>query len=108
MNELASRRSNGRFAKGNPGGPGNPFARQVANLRKLILEAVTEEDLREIVRALVERAKGGDIAAIREVLNRVAGKAPESPDPDRLELDEMKLRADIAEAEEDEAWQKSD
>ena len=108
MDEPARRGSNGRFAKGNPGGPGNPFARRVARQRTLIQEAVTDEDLRAIVRALVERAKGGDIAAIREVLNRVVGKAPESPNPDRLDLDEMKLRADIAEAEEDEAWQKSD
>ena len=28
--------ANGQFAKGNQGGPGNPFARQVAKLRKVI------------------------------------------------------------------------
>jgi len=40
------RGSDGRFAKGNPGGPGNPFARQVAALRQNMLDAVTGEDIR--------------------------------------------------------------
>ena len=31
--------ANGRFALGNQGGPGNPFARRVAQLRKVILES---------------------------------------------------------------------
>jgi hypothetical protein len=42
----------GRFTKGNPGGPGNPLARSVALMRQTMLEAVSDEDLREIVRAL--------------------------------------------------------
>src|SRR5207248_23622 len=32
----AGHEANGRFARGNPRGPGNPFARQVAKLRKVI------------------------------------------------------------------------
>jgi len=43
------RPSNGRFAKGNPGAPGNPFARQVAALRQVILGSITEE-MAELVR----------------------------------------------------------
>ena len=39
----------GRFRKGNPGGPGNPFARKVAALRKALLDSVSEQDLKEIV-----------------------------------------------------------
>src|SRR5262245_18489356 len=36
--------SRGRFAKGNRGGTGNPFARRVARLRTLLLEIVSEDD----------------------------------------------------------------
>lgn len=79
------RTSGGRFAAGNPGGPGNPYARRVARLRSLILESVTDDDLRAIVAKMVERAKHGDTAMIRELLTRLVGR-PDSPgDPDRLD-----------------------
>jgi len=39
------------------------------------LDAVTPDDLRAVVVALVERAKAGDVVAIREVLDRTVGKA---------------------------------
>ncbi len=55
----------GRFAKGNPGGPGNPFTRQVATLRGQLLKSVKRNDLRDIVAALVEKSKAGDIPAIK-------------------------------------------
>ena len=67
------RDTNGRFAKGNPGGTGNPHAQKVARLRSLILESVTEDDLRAIVAILVKRAREGDLAAIRELFNRLVG-----------------------------------
>src|SRR5207248_10793741 len=35
------RDARGRFAPGNPGGPGNPFARRVAELRTALLDMVT-------------------------------------------------------------------
>src|SRR5258708_2822640 len=40
------RDGSGRFAKGNKGGPGNPFARRVGRLRSALLEVVTEEKLK--------------------------------------------------------------
>ena len=64
----------------------------MAELRSLILEAVTEDDLREIVKTLVERAKGGDVVAIRELLNRLVGKPCDAPDPTRMEHDERRLK----------------
>ena len=64
----------GRFAKGNPGGPGNPHARHVAQLRSAMLEAVSEKDIAIIIERLVDAAKGGDLAAAREILNRTVGK----------------------------------
>jgi hypothetical protein len=64
----------GRFLPGNPGGPGNPYLHQVALLRSAILEAVTVEDVRAIVSALMRRAKMGDVLCAREVLNRATGR----------------------------------
>lgn len=51
-----NRDAGGRFAKGNSGGPGNPYARRVARLRSLMLEAVSDDDLKAIVAALVQQA----------------------------------------------------
>jgi ribosomal protein L17 len=39
------------------------------------LAAVTPADLRAIVEALVARARSGDVAAAREVLDRLLGKS---------------------------------
>jgi hypothetical protein len=80
----------GRYRKGNKGGPGNPFARQVALLRKAALEAVSEEDIRGIMHALKEKALAGDIAAAKLVLAYGAGKPTPSPDPDTLDQHEFR------------------
>ncbi len=97
------RNANGRFAKGNPGGPGNPYARRVAQLRAMIADAVTDEDLLAIVGALVERAKEGDVVAARELFNRLVGRPPEAIDPDRKEMEKARvaLRTRAVDAAED-------
>jgi hypothetical protein len=77
----------GRFCKGNTGGPGNPYARQVAALRQEFFAAATKEDIAAIARALIEKAKQGDVAAARLVLQYTLGRPAEAVDPDRL--DEM-------------------
>jgi hypothetical protein len=64
----------GRFAKGNKGGPGNPYAGRVAELRAALFEAVTPEDIRAIIAVLVTQAKSGDLHAAREVLDRCLGR----------------------------------
>lgn len=69
----------GKFAAGNPGGPGNPHGGQVARLRSVMLDAVTPDDMRAVVRKLVELAKGGDLKAIDLLLNRTLGKADGGP-----------------------------
>lgn len=53
------------FAAGNPGGPGNPMARAVGQLRSALVAAATEEGIRLIVAALIRKTKAGDIAAAR-------------------------------------------
>lgn len=56
----SGRRSDGRFAKNNPGRPGNPLNRQVAALRRALLTKVTATDLEEVLAVLLIKAKKGD------------------------------------------------
>ena len=91
-NGANGRDEGGRFAKGNPGGPGNPHAKRAQELRKAFYAAVSDEDLAEVVKALVREAKLGDVQAAREVLDRCLGK-PEALDLiERLEDLENGLR----------------
>ncbi len=83
------RDANGRFAKGNKGGPGNPFARQVAELRKQLVAAVTPEVMAQVCLALILRAQGGNLAAIKLLFSYVLGKPTETVNPDTLDHEEM-------------------
>jgi hypothetical protein len=78
----------GRFRKGNPGGPVNPFARKVAALRQALLDSVSEQDLTEIAEMLKLKARQGDTAAIKLLLQYCVGKPAPPKDPDRLDIDE--------------------
>lgn len=73
------RDARGRFATGNPGGPGNPYGKRCAELRAAVLEAVGPEDLREVVARILDSAKGGDLAAAKLLLERTLGKVPAAP-----------------------------
>ncbi len=64
----------GRFVKGNPGGPGNPFASKVGKFRAAILEAASVEDVASIMRTLISAAIGGDISAAKVVLGYLVGE----------------------------------
>ena len=75
MNE---RNSLGQFVVGNKGGPGNPAAAAVARNRQALLEAVTVEELREVVRSVLEQALAGDIQAAKLILERCCGRAEPS------------------------------
>lgn len=74
LNGGIGRLPNGQFGVGNKGGPGNPHAKRVNQIRSFLLRAVSDDDLRRIVSALVERAKAGELAAIREVFDRCIGR----------------------------------
>jgi hypothetical protein len=78
----------GRFREANPGGPGNPFARQVAALRKALLDSVSEQDLKDVVAVLKQQARQGDKAAIKLLLQYCVGKPAPPKDPDRMDADE--------------------
>jgi hypothetical protein len=74
MADDLTRGSNGRFAKGNKGGPGNPYQRRCAKLKKALLDAVTDADFAVIAHNLVTKAKAGDLKWTRELLDRLFGR----------------------------------
>src|SRR4051794_39515764 len=78
----------GHFRPGNKGGPGNPFARKVAALRKALLDSVSEQDLQEIVVLLKLKAQKGDLAAVKLLFQYCLGKPEAVKDPDRMDADE--------------------
>ena len=84
------RESNGRFAKGNRGGPGNPFARQTAAFRATLQRKVTERDIEEIADRLIADAKAGDNTATKLLFQYVIGKPQPATDPDKLDVDEFR------------------
>jgi hypothetical protein len=89
----SGRDAGGRFAQGNAGGPGNPFARRVGALRRALLDFVTPQRLSELAQALFEPALGGDVAAARLLLAYTLGQPAPAHDPDREDLDEWALLA---------------
>ena len=84
---------NGQFAPGNPGGRGNPHSAAVARLRSALLRAITEGDIEAIVKALIKKAKEGDVAAAKELLDRTLGKPVEADLIERLEAVEAATMA---------------
>ena len=95
----ADSETNGRFAPGNAGGPENPLALKAAALRRALVEAVTEEDVREIARVLIEKAKEGSTAAIKLIFQYAIGKPSAENDPDRVDLDGWQPPSRAAEAQ---------
>lgn len=74
-NGATERRADGRFGPGNQVARGrkNPHARKVHRLRSALLRAVTPDDVRDVLTALLNQAKAGDVAAAKEFLSRVFG-----------------------------------
>jgi hypothetical protein len=84
------RDTKGRFTKGNPGGPGNPFARHVAKLRSALVECVGEDDIRQMAKGLLVSAKLGHLPSIRILFMYVLGKPPSAVNPDTLDIEEWR------------------
>jgi len=74
-NPAIGRGVNGRFAPGNPGGPGNPMAARVAEYRQQLLQCVQPGDVEAIYASMLFKAKQGDTAAAGLLLDRLLGKA---------------------------------
>src|SRR5260370_27597428 len=90
------RDARGRFTKGNAGGPGNPFARQVTLLRASLVHSVTTQEIIRIGGALKEKTLSGDVAAIKLLFQDLLGKPAETLDPDRIAVDEWQKLKDAA------------
>jgi hypothetical protein len=86
----SGRAADGKFAPGNQFGPGNPFARKCAAFRAALMEAVTEQDIKDIAVKLRDDAKAGDKAAVKLLFQYVIGKPQPAVDPDTLDLQEMR------------------
>jgi hypothetical protein len=85
------RDANGRFARGNSGGPGNPFGRRLAQLRECLLRSATDENIERLANMLMERAFAGDMAAAKLLLLYWIGKPKDVAEPDRVEVEEWEL-----------------
>jgi len=76
---MSERNARGQFVKGNGGGPGNPLAAHVAALRRALLDAVSPQALKDVVKALLSAAKAGDVGAAKLLLTYTLGR-PQEPD----------------------------
>ena len=71
--------SNGRFQPGNQAAVGHSSRSQ--KLRCVMLEAITEDDVRAVVTKLVALAKDGDLKASALLLDRICGKVVTVEEP---------------------------
>ena len=66
----------GRFAKGNSGGPGNPYAAEVGKRRARLIKAIRNKDIDQAVKVMREVMAGGKdsdrLAAAKLLLDRGA------------------------------------
>lgn len=61
------RDNKGRFTVGNPGGSGSNFFKRIHEYRKAIYSAATPNDLFDVMKSMIEKAKMGDVLAARFV-----------------------------------------
>lgn len=72
----------GKFVKGNPGGPGPRYAQQMQRFRREFLTHIQQgERFKTICLRLIQYAMNGEEWAVKEILNRVMGRAPLTIDP---------------------------
>lgn len=80
--DSAGRSSKGYFAKGNQIGLGNKgkSSEKARELKKALLNAVTEEDIKVIVTKMISQAREGDTPSTKELFDRIWGKAKQEVD----------------------------
>ncbi len=76
--ETNDRDERGRFAAGNPGGPGGP-RRRPSELRRAAEEAITPEHVAAMVRKATRLGLEGNLAAMRLVFERTCGRSAQAP-----------------------------
>jgi len=90
------RDAQGRFTHGNKGGPGGAH-RRPSELRRAAEEAITPEHVQAMLRKAARMALEGNLTAMRLVLERTTGRAPEAPvdvEPLGIELPKLRTAAD--------------
>lgn len=70
---LPDRDKNGRFTKGYKGGPGRPPRETEESYRAILLDEVSPDDWRLIVRKAKEQAKKGDTSARKFLADYLIG-----------------------------------
>jgi len=70
---MVERNGDGRFAKGNSGGPGRPSKKREERFYGITLRACTFKDWREIVKTAVRQAKTGDTMARKFLADYIIG-----------------------------------
>lgn len=74
---------------------GDSNIRRASGLREGFLAGVTENDLQEIAEALVRRAKQGDVAAARLLLDRLVGPNDLQRWPDEAQVQSIEWIASL-------------
>lgn len=57
------RLSNGKFAKGNKGGPGNPYMAKIDDYKKAMYASVSKKDIKNIIDSMIALAISGNVKA---------------------------------------------
>lgn len=70
--------ASGRFKPGNRAAVGNPQRSRSSRLRRQLVEAI-EDDLSDLVAALVSKCKRGDVQALKLALSYGVGSPPSKP-----------------------------
>ncbi len=75
-NGQSDRDNSGKFVGGNKASVGNKKGtdRKSKELKKALLDAVTEKDIKEIAKAILKKAKKGDTPSIKELFDRLWGR----------------------------------
>jgi hypothetical protein len=90
------RDTNGRFAQGNPGGPGGS-RRRASELRRAAEDAITPEHIAAMIRKATRMGLEGNLSAMRLVFERTSGRAADAPteaEPVDLALPRLRTAAD--------------
>ncbi|HIE69242.1 MAG TPA: hypothetical protein EYP98_03280 [Planctomycetes bacterium] len=96
----SDRDEKGRFARGNPGGPGRAKGRGY-ELQRAAQDAVTPEHVSAMMRRAMRLALEGNLTAMRFVMERTVGRAPEAqalPEPISIDMPELRTASDCATA----------
>jgi hypothetical protein len=96
----AERDEKGRFSRGNPGGPGRAKGRGY-ELQRAAQDAVTPEHVAAMMRKAMRLALEGSLTAMRFVMERTVGRAPEAQviaEPVAVDMPELRTAADCATA----------